>query len=186
MPLTAPCKTIDFRTTDIYEEPVDLRKFRGRKVLLAFFRDAACPFCNLRLYELSRDYDALQASGLEVIAVFSSTKEEIKQFVARHPRPFTMLSDPNLELYQRYGIQHSGSAMLKAMLLHPLRIIRGMLKGGTGDMNNPHVKLVPADFLIAENGEIRLAWYGRNTSDHIPMKTIKQFAGKPLFKAAVG
>lgn len=176
MPLSAPCQPINFDSHDVYGNSVRLQDFVGKKVLLAFFRDAACPFCNLRLYELTRQYEQLQANNLHIIAVFSSPSEDVRRFVARHPRPFTLLSDPNLYLYERYGIQHSGWALVKAILFRMPRIIGGMMKGGHGDMKNPYVKLVPADFLISEQGEIVHTWYGRDTSDHIPMKNIEAFA----------
>ncbi|WP_369855244.1 peroxiredoxin family protein [Candidatus Thalassolituus haligoni] len=180
MKLTAPCSPIDFSSKDIYGNPIRLSHYAGKKILLAFFRDAACPFCNLRLYELTNQYKTLQAANVEVIAVFSSTAEEVRHFVARHPRPFILLSDPDLQLYERYGIEQSAMAIVKAILLRLPRIVSGLLKGGTGDTKNPHIKLVPADFLISEQGEIQLAWYGRHTSDHIPMKTLEQFAAGTL------
>jgi thioredoxin-dependent peroxiredoxin len=178
MKLNAPCSPIDFSSRDIYGNPVKLSHFGGKKVLLAFFRDAACPFCNLRLYELTNKYPEFQQANLEIIAVFSSPASDVRQFVARHPRPFIMLSDPDLHLYERYGVQKSGTAILKALLFKLPRIIRGFLKGGTGDMKNPHVTLVPADFLISESGVIEETWYGRNTSDHIPMARLEAFTRK--------
>ena len=34
--------------------------------MLSFFRDAACPFCNFRIYELTHKYKSWQQDGLEV------------------------------------------------------------------------------------------------------------------------
>jgi len=174
MRLQAPRTAPDFQTHDIHGEPIRLEQFRGRKVMLCFFRDAACPFCNFRVYELTHQYKAWQRRGVEVIAVFSSTAEEVREYVARHPRPFRLIADPDLTLYNQYGVERSGSALLKAMLFKLPRIIRGVMTGGRPS-KNPNVTLVPADFLINEKGHIVETWYGRDTSDHIPLKQVQRF-----------
>lgn len=176
MKLKAPCPPIDFKANDVYGNPIQLSKLGGKKVLLAFFRDAACPFCNLRLYELTNRHAEFQQAGMEIIAVFSSPAEEVKAFVDRHPRPFILIADPDLALYNQYGVEHSTLAMFKALLFRLPRFIGGLMKGAKPDSNNPHIKLVPADFLISEQGKVVESWYGRNTSDHLPMKRLLAFA----------
>lgn len=181
MRLSAPCEQIDFQTQDIYGKPFQLSDHRGKRIILSFFRDAGCPFCNLRVYELTRHYKDWYEQNLVVIAVFSDTSEQVRRFVAKHPRPFTMLADPYLEIYNRYGIEHSSMALLKALLFKFPRIIMGLFRGARPS-NNPHVKIVPADFLINEDGRISKVWYGRDTSDHIPLDEVQQFvnAGKAV------
>lgn len=178
MRLTAPSLSVDFQTTDIFGQPLRLSDLKGQKVMLSFFRDAACPFCNFRLYELTHSYKQWQAAGLEVVTVFSSPAEDVRRHVARYPRPFTMISDPDLTIYQQYGVEQSSSALLKALVFKLPRIVRGIMTGGR-PRKNPHVKLVPADFLLDENGGIVETWYGRDTSDHIPLAKVKAFIDKP-------
>lgn len=179
MRLAAPSKAIDFRTTDIHGKPFQLSDHLGKRVLLSFFRDAGCPFCNLRVYELTHNHRQWLDQNLEIIVVFSDTSEQVRRFVSRHPRPFTMLADPQLELYNRYGIQHSAWALLKALVFKLPRIVHGLFKGGRPS-NNPHLTIVPADFLIAEDGRIAKVWYGRDTSDHIPLHQIQSFVDEGL------
>lgn len=174
MRLTPPCPSIDFATQDIYGNLIKLSDYRGKKVMLAFFRDAACPFCNLRVYELTQKYHQWQDKNIEIIAVFSSPAKEVRQFVAKHPRPFRLVSDTDLNLYTQYGVEHSAGALFKAIFFKFPRIIRGLLKGGY-PQPNPNVKLVPADFLISPNGKIERVWYGRDTSDHMPMDQVNDF-----------
>jgi peroxiredoxin Q/BCP len=171
---TAPALGIDFHTLDIYGRPVALADYRGKRVMLSFFRNAGCPFCNLRIYELTHRYRAWQAQSLEVIAVFSSPTDDVLRYVAKHPRPFRMVSDPGLSIYHRYGVEQSAAAVLKALLFKLPRVIRGALLGGF-PLRNAHPTLVPADFLVDEYGLIRDIWYGRDTSDHIPLKRVDAF-----------
>lgn len=174
MRLAAPCQRIDFRTTDIYGNKFQLSDHRGKRILLPFSRDVGCSFCNLRVYELTHNHQRWLDQNLEIIAVFSDTSEQVRRSVARHPRPLTMLADPDLDIYNRYGIQHSVAALLKALLFKFPRIIKGLLKGARPS-NNPHVRIVPADFLITEDGRVAEVWYGRDTSDHIPLDEIQRF-----------
>lgn len=174
MRLTPPCPSLEFNTHDIYGTPIKLSDFKGKKVMLAFFRDAACPFCNLRVYELTQKYKSWKDKNFEVIAVFSSPAEEVRRYVAKHPRPFRMISDTDLNLYNQYGVEHSTSALFKALFFKFHRIVLGMIKGGY-PQPNPNVKLVPADFLINPMGKIESVWYGRDTSDHMPMDQVNHF-----------
>lgn len=174
MRLNSPEQAKNFNTKDIYGRDIQLSDFKGTKVMLCFFRDAACPFCNFRIYELTHKYKAWKDQGVEVIAVFSSTAEEVREHVARYPRPFRLVSDPNLTIYNQYGVEKSASALWKALFFKMPTIIKGILKGGR-PRPNPHVTLVPADFLINEQGIIVDNWYGRNTSDHIPLQRIDEF-----------
>lgn len=175
MRLKSPCQGIDFVTTDVYGNRFQLSDHLGKRIMLSFFRNAACPFCNFRVYELTHQYKAWRAKGLEVVAVFSSPADEVRHWVARHPRPFHVLSDPGLKLYNLYGIEHSGSALLKALLFNFPRVARGFALGPGKPRKNPHPTIVPADFLMQEDGRIVETWYARNTSDHIPLKRVERF-----------
>jgi len=174
MRLTSPHQAIDFETKDIFGKPFHLNDLIGNRVVLSFFRDAACPFCNYRIYELTQKYSEWKKAGLEIVVVFSDTDEQVKKYIAKRPRPFTMICDPELKLYNKYGVEKSALALFKAVFINSSEIIRGFLKGAKPS-NNPHMTIVPADFLIDVDGEIRHVWYGRDTADHIPMKHLIKF-----------
>jgi len=87
----AIAKTIQsaqFTTKDIYGQTISLDGLAGRPVMLSYFCNASCPFCNYRVYELANNYQEWQLAGLELIVVFSSTAAEVRQHIARFPRPF--------------------------------------------------------------------------------------------------
>ncbi len=178
MRLLAPCQAADFSTTDIYGEPFQLSNHLGKPIILSFFRDASCPFCNFRVYEYTQRYKRWQEAGVEVISVFSSPAEDVRKFVAKHPRPFPTLADPDLVLYNHYGIESSRSGFYKALFLRIPTIIKGMMTGGRADPKNPNPGLMPADFLIGFDGRVVKVWYGNDASDHIPMKQLEKFVEK--------
>ena len=175
MRLSAPSTGIDVQSQDIYGQPFKLSDYRGKKVLLCFFRNAGCPFCNFRVYELTNQYKKWKGLNVEVIAFFSSSKDEVREHVAKYPRPFRMIADPDLTFYKQYGVEKSTTAFWKAVFFGIPNLIRGFKTGGFIDRNNRHINLVPADFLIDENGTIQHLWYGRDVSDHMPMSQVLSF-----------
>lgn len=164
-----------FRVNDVHGRPLSLEDLRGRRVLLSFFRDAACPFCNLRVYELSNEYAALRERGMEVVVVFRSSPEAVRRFVARRPRPFRLVADPELAAFAGYGIERSAGGAIRAMVRRMPRLLRGLWLG-RGRMPVAHPTLMPADFLIDERGYVRHAFYGRDLGDHLPLEAVRHFA----------
>ena len=53
-----------FNVKDVFGRTIDLNDYRDSKVLIAFFRHAGCPFCNLRVHELSKAHQELKAKDL--------------------------------------------------------------------------------------------------------------------------
>lgn len=153
----------------------------GRRTLLAFFRDTNCPFCNLRVYELTQMHGELAAAGLEIVAVFSSTPDEVLKLVRQRPRPFRVAADPRNEAYRIYGVRHSVAGKLRAVFNRLGDWLAGMHAAGwsrslrgLAELNTNN--LLPADFLIDENGRIVEAYYGGDAGDHIPLDRILRFA----------
>lgn len=175
MRLQPPVKAPSFEIEDVHGEPIRLDGMRGQRVMLSFFRDVACPFCNLRVYELSNEYEALSQRGMHVIAVFRSTQSQVREFVARRPRPFRMVADPDMHVYQPYGVEHSWSGVMRAMVMRFPRLMSGM-RLGRPRMLGADPSLLPADFLIDGLGYLRKAYYGRDLADHLPMQDVRDFA----------
>ncbi|HET7174724.1 MAG TPA: redoxin domain-containing protein [Gammaproteobacteria bacterium] len=182
MRLTAPSKAPSLSLTDIYGQPIRIGG-AGRRTLLCFFRDAACPFCNYRIYELTQHHKNLAALGLDIVAVFASSKEEVLRFVARHPRPFRVAAEPDRRAYDVYGIERSFWRKLKAVVTRVPTLIKGLrLVGLAGFRTN---NLLPADFLIDEQGDIVEAYYGSDAGDRIPFERVELFLARGLMQRGV-
>ncbi|HET7921960.1 MAG TPA: redoxin domain-containing protein [Gammaproteobacteria bacterium] len=179
MRLSAPTPAPAVALTDIYGKPIRING-TGRRTLLSFFRDAACPFCNVRIFELTQQHRNLSALGLDIVAVFASTPEEVKRFVARHPRPFRVAAEPQLTAYETYGIESSLLRKLKAIVLRIPTLIRGLRIVGLAGLNTNN--LMPADFLIDEEGRIVEAYYGSDAGDRIPFERIELFLARGIVK----
>ena len=90
MRLKAPCKAVDFEAYDINGKLFRLSANK-KVIILSFFRDAACPFCNVRVYEYTKRYEEWAKLGIEVVAVFTSPPREVKKIRSQKPSPFCYL-----------------------------------------------------------------------------------------------
>jgi thioredoxin-dependent peroxiredoxin len=176
MRLTKPQPAPALPLSDLNGEPIAIDA--GRRLLLSIFREASCPFCNFRVYELTHNFRDLRELGLDVVVVFASDEQDVRRFIAKQPRPFRIVADPYRRAHTSYGVERSKFGKLRALLTRFPAMIRGMVEmrfggGRSGD-------LLPADFLIDADGRIAETYYGRDAGDHIPMERIELFAARGL------
>ncbi len=181
MRLLAPVKAPALDLLDIHGKPIVIGG-NGRRTLLSFFRDAACPFCNFRIYELTQRHEALSSLGLDIVAVFSATQEEVMRFAGHRPRPFSLAADPASAAHEAYGIEHSFWRKLRAIVLRVPTLIKGLRLVGFAGLRTGN--LMPADFLIDEHGRIVETYYGSDAGDRIPIARIESFLSRGVLKRA--
>lgn len=151
----------------------------GRRMLLSIFREAGCPFCNFRVFELTHNHSDLRQSGLEIVVVFASEEEEVRRFIARQPRPFRIVADPYNTAHMRYGIESSAAGKFKALIRRFPAMLRGLREIGFAG-GKRSTTLLPADFLIEADGTIADTYYGADIGDHIPMAQVEAFAARGI------
>lgn len=176
MKIQAPAQTPLITLVDIKGQPVQIGN--GRRLLLSLFREASCPFCNFRVYDLTNNYPNLAHLGLDIVAVFKSDLNDINKFIAQRPRPFRMVADPEGKAHEAFDVSASMWGKIKAMMLRMPALMSGMGMVGMRGMTTGN--LMPADFLIDENGIVVETYYGRDAGDHIPMERIELFAARGL------
>ncbi len=172
MKIISPAKLPGINLVDIKGQAVQIGN--GQKMLLSLFREANCPFCNFRVYDLTNNYPNLSHLGLEIVAVFKSDRDDIHKFIAQRPRPFRMVADPEGNAHRAFSVDTSPWGKLKAMMLRLPALMSGMRMTGMRGMATG--SMMPADFLIDENGTVVETYYGRDAGDHIPMERIERFA----------
>jgi thioredoxin-dependent peroxiredoxin len=169
--LTSGTSAIDFKRQDYLGNAISLQEYKGKKVLLSFFRGASCPFCNLRVHELIKRYPDFEKQHIHVIGLFASAQDEIKKYAGKQNPPFPIIPDPTLSLYKSYKVEASQMGMLKAMM-QPGKMWRVMTSGFFNMNAIADKPLIPADFLINESGIIKRAYYGKDFGDHVPIEDI--------------
>lgn len=167
----------NFEVEDIYGEKHTLESLRGKNILLSFFRDATCPFCNLRIYELTRQYPELNKKGLVMLAFFSSPQDRIAQYVGKKQRPFPLIADPDKQIYELYNVRSSITGMMTSMVTRMPAMLRAMMLGFKPRMAGA-ITQMPADFLISPDLKVKGIYYGKDAADHIPVRILENFAAK--------
>lgn len=163
-----------FLATTWLGEAIELERYRGRKVWLAFFRFASCPLANLRVHEISKRHD-LSANGIQIVAVFPSPRERIAAHVGKQNLPFPLVSDPHERLYMLYGLRASVAGLIGRDV--GLRTVQAAALGFLPGPTDGTITRLPGDFLIDEEGIVRHVHNGDDVADHIPFERVLEFIG---------
>jgi len=162
-----------FKVQDIKGETFDLAAPRDKPLVLAFFRYASCPLCNLRVHELIENYDYLKEK-VEILLIFQSPKEKIVQYVGKQNIPYRVFPDPQRVLYRLYGVESSWLGFVKAWSVKIIRVFKAVIKErylpGTVE---GEIHRIPADFILDTNNMILKAYYGSDIGDHLPLEELK-------------
>lgn len=175
-------KAPNFVTKDVLGNKINLnRVLKQGNVLITFLRPAWCPICNARTYELINSYEEMKKKGIEIIAVYPSSEEELRGYVKDMSIPFTVISDPDEELFKLYGVERSAAKFKRTLKEDKaLKAIKegeelyeknGNNYGGLRDVATP---IIPADFIINKSKVIKTAHYGDFIGDYIPVKNIEE------------
>ncbi len=166
-----------FQATTYDGQPIDLEAYRGKKVWLGFYRWASCPLCNMRIIEVIERYKEFEDAGIQMLAVFQSPPENIAKHVGRKNPPFPLIADPDLTLYDTYGVRPSWKGMFYPRVF--MRAIQATFAGQLSLKIDGPKAMVPADFLLDPEGLVWRSYYGQAISDHIPFGDVREF-GKDL------
>lgn len=166
----------DFALEDMNGAIHQLSQYRGKKIILSFYRDASCPFCNLRIFEMSRYNKSLMKNNVVLLSVFHSQKKSVKKHMSRGDRPFPMLCDPKRSIYNLYEVHRSIPAILMSFF-SVARLFKAFYNG-FGPSLMAAKPWLPADILIDENLIVQDAFYSQDATSHIPMPRLVAFVKK--------
>ncbi len=164
-----------FDTLDYLGNPISLEQYRGKSLLLSFYRYASCPFCNLRVHQISEQAERLSKLGLSIVAVFQSPVSNIIKYVGKQNPPFPIIADPECKLYQDYGVEASLAGFLKGSATRIAEFGSAAMKGYHIGKPDGIVTRIPADFLINGDLIIKQAYYGTDIGDHIPLVDVESW-----------
>ena len=97
-------KAIDFTLEDKDGNKVSLSDYRGKKVILYFYPKDNTPGCTKQACNFRDNYPQIQEKGAEVIGISRDGQKAHTNFTAKHELPFTLLSDPEREVIEAYGV----------------------------------------------------------------------------------
>ncbi len=102
--LEAGMKAPQFTLQDKNGNMVSLSDFLGKKVVLYFYPKDNTPGCTRQACAFAGFYSEFQSKGVEVIGISKDSTASHEKFAQKHGLPFVLLSDPELEAIQKYGV----------------------------------------------------------------------------------
>ena len=110
-------------------------------------------------------------AGVKVVIVGLGTPEQSEEFKRKFLVPFTILSDPEKNLYRAFGLkQMSPLGFLSPSLF--AKSISTMVKGHAMGIPEGDVGQLPGVFIINTHGRIEFSHYAEDPADHPDPETI--------------
>ena len=97
-------KAPDFTLRDQQGNPVSLSDFRGKKVVLYFYPKDNTPGCTRQACAFAASYEGFKSRDVVVIGISKDSVASHLKFAQKYDLPFLLLSDPELQAIQAYGI----------------------------------------------------------------------------------
>ena len=93
----------DFSLQGDTGEVFKLSAHRGEKVLLVFYPGDNTPVCTKQLCEYRDGIESFAGLGVRVVGISGDDLESHRRFRNKYDLPFVLLSDPGLEVAEKYG-----------------------------------------------------------------------------------
>jgi peroxiredoxin len=146
-----------------------------RVVHLQFRRYAGCPFCNLHLRAVAQRHQELVAAGIREVVVFPSSPAEL--VAQQGDVPFAVIADSTRRLYAEFGVASSPRAVLDPRAW--LAGVRAVARTRPSLPANRQQALgLPADFLVAANGQVLACKYGVHAYDQWSVDDLLHLASR--------
>jgi len=169
-----------FNLKDIFGRDINLEEYKDKKVFLGFFRHAGCPFCNIRVHNLTKIHEEMKKNGLEMIFFFESPAQVmLRSTFHQEVSPIPLISDPQKKVYAQYGLEESGyksgishltTFVQTAFKARSLGVPMHMMAGGES------IKTMPAEFLIDKGLIIHEVHYSESLTDRMNVDKIRKFS----------
>ncbi|TYL52468.1 thioredoxin-dependent thiol peroxidase [Agromyces mariniharenae] len=134
----------DFTLHDQDDNPMTLSSLRGSRVVLYFYPEAMTPGCTTEACDFRDNLNSFAGAGVRVVGVSKDDVSKLKAFAERDRLNYTLLSDADLAVQQRYGVWGEKSLYGKVV-----------------------VGSIRSTFVIGADGRIEKAWYNVKATGHV-------------------
>jgi len=97
-------KAPDFTLNDKDGNSVSLSDFSGKKVVLYFYPKDNTPGCTRQACAFAAAYEGFKAKDVVVIGISKDSVTSHQKFAQKYNLPFILLSDPELQAIDGYGV----------------------------------------------------------------------------------
>ena len=97
-------KAPEFTLLDKDGNAVSLSDFLGKKIVLYFYPKDNTPGCTRQACAFAAAYEGFKAKNVVVIGISKDSVASHLKFAQKYELPFILLSDPELQAIQAYGV----------------------------------------------------------------------------------
>ena len=97
-------KAPDFTLNDKDGNSVSLSDFSGKKIVLYFYPKDNTPGCTRQACAFAAAYEGFKAKDVVVIGISKDSVTSHQKFAQKYNLPFILLSDPELQAIDGYGV----------------------------------------------------------------------------------
>ena len=97
-------KAPDFSLPDKDGNTIRLSDFLGKKVVLYFYPKDNTPGCTRQACAFAASYEQFKTQDIGVIGISKDSAASHLKFAQKYDLPFILLSDPELQAIQAYGV----------------------------------------------------------------------------------
>lgn len=143
MVLSEGAKAPEFNLTDSEGNQHRLSDYEGETIVVYFYPKDDTPGCTKEACSFRDAYADFKEAGVEVIGISPDTEQSHKKFANKYDLPFTLLSDPDHQVSEAYGVW-------------------GLKKY----MGREYEGIYRTTFIIGPDGEIKRVFENVKPSDH--------------------
>lgn len=133
-----------FALTSDKGETIDLKDYRGKKVLVYFYPRANTPGCTKEACDFRDSLAQLNDQNIDVVGISPDKPEALAKFRDKYVLTFPLLSDPDKAVMTGYGAFGEKKNYGK--------IVQGVIR---------------STFLVDEEGKVALARYNVKATGHV-------------------
>lgn len=97
-------KAPDFTLKNQEGQEISLSQFAGKRVVLYFYPRDNTPGCTRQACGFAQNYEGFTQRDVVVIGVSKDSVASHLKFAQKYELPFVLLSDPDLQTIQAYGV----------------------------------------------------------------------------------
>jgi len=97
-------KAPTFKGIDQNGDTVQLKDYKGKKLVIYFYPEDGTPTCTVQACNLRDNYALLQQHGFTIIGISPDNAAKHKKFEAKFELPFTLIADTGHSIIDAYGV----------------------------------------------------------------------------------
>lgn len=95
-------KAPDFKGVDQDGKILELRMFKGKKLVLYFYPKDNTPGCNAEACNLRDNYSEFLAKGYAIVGVSADSEKSHQKFIQKFELPFPLIADTDKKILKAY------------------------------------------------------------------------------------